>query len=151
MASVFWDAKGIIHVEFMPWGITVTHCDNCVGYSQDIRHKVCFFSMTVQLHTAHVGQEELLHSFCWELLDHPHHSPVPAPSDFHLFGPRKQHLGQCQFQSNEEVEMVVGEWLRIQETDSYCNRIFNLVPRLTNAPSMCSGIMLKSNDICELH
>jgi hypothetical protein len=28
MASVFWDAKGIIHVEFMPWGITVTHCDN---------------------------------------------------------------------------------------------------------------------------
>jgi hypothetical protein len=50
--------------------------------------------MTVQL----VGHEELLP---------PLHSPVPAPSDFHLFGPLKQHLGHCQFHSNEELEVVV--------------------------------------------
>jgi hypothetical protein len=30
MASVFWDAKGVIHVEFMPQGTTInahTYCD----------------------------------------------------------------------------------------------------------------------------
>jgi hypothetical protein len=64
----------------------------------------------VQPHTAHFGHKELLHWFCWELLDHPRHSPVPAASDFHLIGPLKQHLGHLQFQSNEEVEVVVGEW-----------------------------------------
>jgi hypothetical protein len=29
----------------------------------------------------------------WDLLDHPPHRPDPAPSDYHAFGPQKQHLG----------------------------------------------------------
>jgi transposase len=33
-----------------------------------------------------------LRSLKWEVLQHPPYSPNLAPSDFHLFGPLKQHL-----------------------------------------------------------
>jgi hypothetical protein len=41
----------------------------------------------------------------------------------------QQHLGGCRFHNNEEVEMVAGEWLRMQEPDFYRDGIFKLVPR----------------------
>jgi hypothetical protein len=61
-----------------------------------------------------------------------HHSPYSldlAPSDFHLFGPLKQHLGSCRIHNNEEVELAFGNWLRIQEPDFYRDGVFKLVPR----------------------
>jgi histone-lysine N-methyltransferase SETMAR len=42
----------------------------------------------------------------WELLEHPPYSPDLAPSDFHLFGPLKKHLGGKSF-ADEEVETEV--------------------------------------------
>jgi hypothetical protein len=32
------------------------------------------------------------------------------------FGSKKQHLEGSQFRSNEEVEAIIREWLRMQET-----------------------------------
>jgi hypothetical protein len=51
-------------------------------------------------------------------------------SNFHLFGPVRQHLDVCQFLNNK-VGMAVGvcEWLRMQEPDFYYDRIFQLMPR----------------------
>jgi hypothetical protein len=37
-------------------------------------------------------------------------------------------LGGRRFNSNEEVETAVDEWLGKQETDFYRDRIFNLAP-----------------------
>jgi hypothetical protein len=48
-----------------------------------------------------------------------------APSDFHLFGALRGH----RFQSNEEVDMTVREWLRKQEPYFYGDGIFKLVPK----------------------
>jgi hypothetical protein len=73
--------------------------------------------------------QELLQSFRWELLDHPPYSPDLAPPDFHLFGPLKQHLGGRLFHNNEEVEIAVDEWLRMQKPNFYRDGIFKLVPR----------------------
>jgi histone-lysine N-methyltransferase SETMAR len=42
-----------------------------------------------------------------ELLEHPPYSPGLAPSDFHLFGPQKNHLGGKRFADDEEVETEV--------------------------------------------
>ena len=39
------------------------------------------------------------------------------------FGLFKHHLGGHQFHSSEEVEMVLCEWLQMQETDFYHDRI----------------------------
>jgi hypothetical protein len=38
-------------------------------------------------------------------------------------------LGGRRFHNNEEVEMAVGEWLRMQEPDFYRDGIFKLVPK----------------------
>jgi hypothetical protein len=51
-----------------------------------------------------------------------------APSNFHSFGSLKHHFGGRRFHSNEEVEMVVRELLRMQQPDFYREGIFKLVP-----------------------
>jgi hypothetical protein len=40
-----------------------------------------------------------------------------APSDFHLFGLLKTHLGGRHFADDEEVEMEVQKWLRPQSKE----------------------------------
>jgi hypothetical protein len=64
-------------------------------------------------------------------------SPDLAPSDFHLSGPLKQHLGRRRFHCNAEVEMAVGEWLGMQQPDFYRDGIFKLVPRWDK----CIGVL----------
>jgi histone-lysine N-methyltransferase SETMAR len=72
-------------------------------------------------------RHKLLHLFCWELLDHLPCSPDLALSDFHLFGPLKQHLSGYQFHNNKGVELAICEWLQMQELDFYCDGTFELV------------------------
>jgi histone-lysine N-methyltransferase SETMAR len=55
----------------------------------------------------------------WELLEHPPYSSDLAPSDFHLFGLLKNHLGGKRFIDDEEVETEVQKWLRQQSKDFY--------------------------------
>jgi hypothetical protein len=42
-----------------------------------------------------------------------------APSDFHLFGPLKNHLGGKGFPDDEEVETELWKWLR-QPSKDFC-------------------------------
>jgi hypothetical protein len=51
-----------------------------------------------------------LASVRWEIQNYPPYSPDLIPSDFHVFGPMKMHLGQ-KFQSGE-LERNVLNWLR---------------------------------------
>ncbi|GFO27963.1 histone-lysine N-methyltransferase SETMAR [Plakobranchus ocellatus] len=44
-------------------------------------------------HSANLTQQ-WLQRYGWEILPHPAHSPDLPPSDFHLFGPLKRHLGE---------------------------------------------------------
>jgi hypothetical protein len=55
----------------------------------------------------------------WELLEHPPYCLDLAPSDFHLFGPLKNHLGGRHFTDDEEVGTEVQKWLRQQSKDLY--------------------------------
>lgn len=50
----------------------------------------------------------------WKLLEPLHYSPDLAPSDFHLFGPLKTHLGGQHFVDDEKFEHEVQMWLRLQ-------------------------------------
>ena len=49
----------------------------------------------------------------FEGLKHPPYSPDLAPSDFHLFGPMKKHLGCQTFADDEEVMAAVQSWLKV--------------------------------------
>jgi hypothetical protein len=70
---------------------------------------------------------ELLWHYNWEVLDHPPCSPDLALSDFHLFGPLKNHLGGRQFATNSEVQQAVMSWLQALDADFFCAGIDALV------------------------
>jgi hypothetical protein len=55
----------------------------------------------------------------WELLSHPPYSPDLAPSDYHFFGPLKDHLRGHHYEDDEAVQETVGSWLRGGGTDFY--------------------------------
>jgi len=62
----------------------------------------------------------------WNVLPHPPYSPDLAPSDCHLFGPLKEHLGGKMFHKNEEVIQNVQEWLHWQPKDFFRSGIGKL-------------------------
>jgi hypothetical protein len=61
----------------------------------------------------------------WEIMNHLLYSHDLAPSDFHLFGPKKVHLGQ-KFQTDEELRCVVLNWLHSQDKTFSAAGISNL-------------------------
>jgi histone-lysine N-methyltransferase SETMAR len=65
----------------------------------------------------------------WEVLRHPPYSPDLAPSDFHLFGPLKDHMRGKHFTTDDDVIGAVSEWLRRQPRDFYAKGINDFVTR----------------------
>jgi histone-lysine N-methyltransferase SETMAR len=102
MATVFWDRKGVLMVEFMQQGTTITwevHCKTLRKLCRAIQNKRCgmLTSGVMLIHdnsqrtAAHTSA--LLKHFNWELTDHPSYSPDLALSDYCLFTYLKNRLG----------------------------------------------------------
>ena len=68
-----------------------------------------------------------LRSFKWEVLQHPPYSPELIPSDFHLFGPLKQHISGERFPDDEAVERAVRAWFQQQTKEFYAAGFQGLV------------------------
>jgi hypothetical protein len=99
MATVFWDSKGITHLDFLTCQKTI----NAQYYSTLLNEKVkpairskrrkrqdsvFFLQDNVRPHTSALMTETLL-KLKWDVLPHVQYSPDLAPSDYHLFGPMK--------------------------------------------------------------
>ena len=67
----------------------------------------------------------------FEVLKHPPYSPELAPSDFHLFGPMKEHLRGQKFADINEVMEVVQSWLKATPKSFFLEGIRKLVDRWT--------------------
>ncbi|PNF30022.1 hypothetical protein B7P43_G05833 [Cryptotermes secundus] len=87
--------------------------------SRQLARRVLLHHDNARHHTARETQGRI-QELQWELLEHPPYSPVLAPTDFHLFGPLKNHLGGKCFYDNEKVEMEVRKWLRQQSKRLVC-------------------------------
>jgi hypothetical protein len=72
---------------------------------------------------------ETIQKLKWNVLPHPPYSPDRAPSDYHLFGLLKEHLGGKGFRNNEEVIQDVREWLHGQPRDFSLSGIRKLPDR----------------------
>ena len=86
------------------------------------------------LHTAVSGKCVLLliggaHITGWEVLPHPPYSPDLAPSDFHLFGPLKEFLGDQHFSTDDEVKQAVLGWFSRTDKSFYAEAFQALVKR----------------------
>ncbi|GFN81106.1 histone-lysine N-methyltransferase SETMAR [Plakobranchus ocellatus] len=61
--------------------------------------------------------QQWLQRYGWEILPHPAHSPDLAPSDFHLFGPLKRHLGGMAFETEDDLISELRNWFDNLDVD----------------------------------
>lgn len=120
MASVFWDAHGIIFIDYLEKGKTI-NSDYYIALLERLKveiakkrphmkkKKVLFHQDNAPCHKS-LKTMAKLHELGFELLPHPPYSPDLAPSDYFLFSDLKRMLAGKKFGSNEEV---------IAETEAY--------------------------------
>ncbi|XP_046964572.1 histone-lysine N-methyltransferase SETMAR-like [Vanessa cardui] len=129
MASVFRDAEGIIMVEYLEKGATITgsyYTDQIRRLREAIKQKrrgqlpagVLFHQDNATSHKAAVAMTAIQESG-FEILEHQPHSPDLAPSDFFLFPRLKEHLRGKKFEGNSEVMAAVAEFLESQSKDFF--------------------------------
>jgi len=113
MASVFWDAIGILLIDYLPTGQTITgqYYANLLDQLQEkiretrpglARKKIIFHQDNAPLHTSVIAMAKL-YELRYELLQQPPYSPDLVPSDFHLFPKLNIFLGGRRFPTKGEL------------------------------------------------
>lgn len=124
MASVFWDSGGVLMVDYLPKGQTITgnyYAEELRRLREAIKEKrrgkltrgVLLLQDNAPAHTSQVAVTSASHCG-FELLPHPPYSPDLAPSDYYLFPKLKLELKGHRFGSNEEVISSVDAFLGCQ-------------------------------------
>jgi hypothetical protein len=72
-----------------------------------------------------------LRALKFEVLKHPPYGPDLVLSDFHLFGPMKEHLRGQKFADDNEVMEAVQSWLKATPESFFLEGIRKLVDRWT--------------------
>lgn len=120
MATVFWNTQGIVHIDYLEKGKTITgeyYAELLERFDADLKQKrphlekkkVLFHQDNAPAHKSAIAMEKL-QGLGYKLLPHPPYSPDLAPSDYYLFPNLKKWLGGKRFESNDEV---------ITETNAY--------------------------------
>lgn len=139
MACVFWDRRGVLLVDYIPYGQTVNsevYCNQLKKLKRAIQNRrrgllsrgVVFLQDNARPHTSRVTSS-LLEQFGWEVLPHPPHSPDLAPSDFHLFLTLKNYLGGRRFLDDELLKEDVSNWFNNLAATFYEEGILKLIHR----------------------
>jgi histone-lysine N-methyltransferase SETMAR len=100
MTAVFWDSKGIIHLDFLTGQKTITVQYYSTLLNEKVKptirskrrkrqNSVFFLQDNARPHTAALMMANPL-KLKWNVLPHPTYSPDLAASDCHLFGPMKR-------------------------------------------------------------
>ncbi|GFO45350.1 transposase [Plakobranchus ocellatus] len=79
-------------------------------------------------HSANLTQQ-WLQRYGWEILPHPAPSPDLAPSDCHLFGPLKRHLGGMAFETEDDLISELRTWFDNLDVDFFRVGINSLLSR----------------------
>ena len=123
MASIFWDTKGILMIDYLVKGKTINgkyYADLLVKLREAIVQKrrgklskvPLLLHDNASVHTAQVAVSSATNCG-FEILEHPAYSPDLAPSDFYLFPTLKKELRGRIFDSDDEVidavEDVLGQ------------------------------------------
>jgi histone-lysine N-methyltransferase SETMAR len=151
--TVFWDSQGVLLAHFPKSGENV----NSASYSEVLlkvrdaihRKRLCQLARGLLLHhdnaRPHTAQatQERIQVLQWELPAHLPYSLQLAPSNFHLFGPLKNHLGGKCFADDKEAEMVVQKWLRQQSKDLHAAGFDALVKQWDKCINVGGGYVEK--------
>ncbi|XP_055911087.1 histone-lysine N-methyltransferase SETMAR-like [Eupeodes corollae] len=140
MASVFWDAEGVIMIEYLEKGDTITssyYADQIRRLEEAIDEKrggklkagVLFHQDNASPHKAAADAIEAIQEMEFELLEHPPHSPDLSPSDYYLFRRVKEHLRGKRFDDDSEVMTTIEAFLEGQSKDFFSKGIMGLEKR----------------------
>ena len=136
MATVFWDAKGVIMLDFLPKRCTITgvYYANLLGQLRTaIREKrrgklskgVLLQQDNARVPTCKVAMDAVERNG-YELIPQPAYSPNRAPNDFFLFPNLKKNFRALSFWPDEEVVTAVEEWVNAKDPDFFSSRLMAL-------------------------
>ena len=122
MATVFWDAQGVIMLDFLAKKstITVVYYANLLDQLRTVirdKHQgklpkwILLQQDNGRVHTCKIAMDDVERNG-YELIPHSAYSPDLAPSDYFLFPNLIKDIRGQHFQSNEEVVAAVEEWVR---------------------------------------
>lgn len=129
MATVFWDARGIIFVDYLEKGKTINgeyYANLLQRLSDEIKKKrphlakkkVLFHHDNAPAHTSAIAMAKI-HELGFELVPHAPYSPDMAPSDYHLFPNLKKWLGGQKFSTDSEVIDAVNSYFEDLDVSTY--------------------------------
>lgn len=140
MATVFWDAEGVVKIDYLEHGRTITgayYADQirdlkeCLKQKRrgKLRHGILLHQDNAPSHTSAVAMAAI-HACGFQLLPHPPYSPDLAPSDYYLFPKLKDALRGNRYSSESEVIDAVNDWLGDQSQEFFQAGIKALQHRL---------------------
>ena len=121
MATVFWDAQGVIMLDFLAKKSTITgaYYANLLDQLRTASREKCrdklFKGILLQqenarVHTCKIAMDAV-EGNGYKLIPQPTYSPNLAPCDYFLFPNLKKDIRGRHFWSNEEVVAAVEEWV----------------------------------------
>ena len=150
MATVLWDTKGIILIDYKPAGTSITgeYYANVikqlrVAIKEKRREKLAagvpLLHDNAPVHKSRVAQAAI-RECKFEQLNHPPYSPDLAPSDYYMFRNLKSHLRGTRFRDDDERTAAIEAWFEDQIDDFFFQR-----HRLLKRKVGQIGIILKNN------
>ena len=129
MATVFWDSKGIILIDYKPAGTSITgeYYANVikqlrVAIKEKRRGKlaagVLLLHDNAPVHKSRVAQAGI-RECKFKQLNHPPYSPDLAPSDYYLFQNLKSRLRGTRFRDDDELKAATEAWFEDQIDEFY--------------------------------
>jgi [histone H3]-lysine36 N-dimethyltransferase SETMAR len=142
LMSVFWDCKGVLLMEVLPRGQTITadvYCqqlDHLVVAIQEKRRRQLqggyqqfhYLHDNARPHTAGKTLEKL-RQIGFTVLPHPPYSPDLAPSDFYLFSAMKSAIRGRNWNSEEEIRTALDAWIASKPRGFFADGIRKLPGR----------------------
>lgn len=141
MASVFWDCKGIVHIDVLEKGSTVNsdrYCSLLTKVREEIKAKrrgklgkgIILLDDNARPHRSK-ETIKFLKDLKWTSLPHPPYSPDLAPSDFHLFRHLKKFLkGKC-FTEEIDLRTSIEQFFTSKSSNFFLEPFTDLKNRLT--------------------
>ena len=128
MASIFWDAKGIVFIDYLQKGKTINgeyYAKLLRELQQAIKSKwpgkltkgVLLHQDNALAHKSLVAMSAV-RDCGFELIDHPPYSPDLAPLDYVLLPNLKKHLAGKRYESDDDVISAVEDVLRVRRRTS---------------------------------
>ena len=136
MATIFWDSRGILMIDYMPHKTKITseyYADLLRKLRETIKCKrrgkltkgVLLLHDNAPVHKGHLAQAAIKDCGFQEL-NHPPYSPDLAPSDYFLFRNLKKNLRGQRFSNDEDLIAAVEGYFEGQPEDFYSEGITSL-------------------------